>query len=96
MSSVTAKKDRVSKVESARDDGDKSRVDLVQADRALLSLRASGHDYCSAVGEVFDNSIQANANCIRLRLFTEKRTVGKNTSERKSSNAWPWVTMATE
>lgn len=53
-------------------------VELVLADKALTSLRASGHDYCSAVGEVFDNSIQADANTIRLRLFTEKRAVGKN------------------
>jgi len=53
-------------------------VELVLADKALLSLRASGHDYCSAVGEVFDNSIQANANTIRLRLFTEKRAIGDN------------------
>jgi hypothetical protein len=54
-------------------------VDLVLADKALNSLRASGHDHCSAVGEVFDNSLQANANFLRLRLFTEKRVVGKNT-----------------
>lgn len=55
-----------------------NRVELVLADKALLSLRASGHDYCSAVGEVFDNSIQANANAIRLRFFTEKRAIGDN------------------
>ena len=53
-------------------------VDLVLADKALTSLRASGHDYRSAVGEVFDNSLQAGANNIRLQLFTEKRVVGKN------------------
>jgi hypothetical protein len=54
-------------------------VDLILADKALNSLRASGHDYCSAVGEVFDNSLQANANIIRLRIFTDKRVVGRNT-----------------
>jgi hypothetical protein len=53
-------------------------VELVLADKALTSLRASGHDYLSAVGEVFDNSIQANANVIQLRLFNEKRLVGNN------------------
>lgn len=57
---------------------DRPVVELVLADKALTSLRASGHDYCSAVGEVFDNSIQANANAIRLRTFTEKRLVGKS------------------
>ncbi len=56
-------------------------VPLVLADRALTSLRASGHDYKSAVGEVFDNSLQANANNIKLRLFTEKRLLGKNTKK---------------
>jgi hypothetical protein len=54
-------------------------VGLILADKALTSLRASGHDYCSAVGEVFDNSLQANANAIRLKIFTEKRVVGRNT-----------------
>ena len=39
-------------------------VDLILADKALNSLRASGHDYCSAVGEVFDNNLQANSNAI--------------------------------
>ena len=53
-------------------------VDLILADKALNSLRASGHDYCSAVGEVFDNSLQANSNAIRLKIFTDKRVVGRN------------------
>lgn len=55
-----------------------SQVELVQADNALLSLRASGHDYCSAIGEVFDNAIQAKANNVRLKLFTDKRVIGTN------------------
>lgn len=54
-------------------------VDLVLADKALNSLRTSGHDYCRAVGEVFDNSLQANSNTIRLKIFTDKRMVGRNT-----------------
>ncbi len=58
--------------------GEAQGVELVRADNALMSLRASGHNYCSAVGEVFDNSIQANANTVRLRLFTEKKVVGNN------------------
>ena len=32
------------------------RVELIAADKALVSLRSSGHDYMSAVGEVIDNS----------------------------------------
>lgn len=58
-----------------------SKIELVLADNALDSLRASGHDFSSAVGEVFDNSIQANANTIRLKLFTEKRAIGQNTKK---------------
>ncbi len=54
------------------------KVELIAADTALLSLRSSGHDYCSAVGEVIDNSLQADANNIRCRVFTEKRKVGEN------------------
>lgn len=55
-----------------------AKVPLIAADKALLSLRSSGHDYCSAVGEVVDNSLQADANAIRVRVFTTKKTIGKN------------------
>lgn len=55
-----------------------ARVPLIAADKALISLRSSGHDYCSAVGEVVDNSLQADANTIRVRVFTTKKTIGKN------------------
>lgn len=55
-----------------------SEVELIAADTALLSLRSSGHDYNSAIGEVIDNSLQANANNIRCRIFTEKKVIGKN------------------
>ena len=54
------------------------KVELIAADTALLSLRSSGHDYCSAVGEVIDNSLQANANNIRCQVFTEKKRIGNN------------------
>ena len=54
------------------------KVELIAADTALLSLRSSGHDYCSAVGEVIDNSLQANANNVRCQIFTEKKKIGKN------------------
>lgn len=74
MSVQTVSRSRSAKAESTPD----TKVELVQADNALLSLRASGHDYCSAIGEVFDNSIQAKANAIRLRLFTDKRVIGSN------------------
>lgn len=53
-------------------------VPLIAADKAIISLRSSGHDYCSAVGEVIDNSLQANANNVHVRIFTVKKSIGKN------------------
>lgn len=53
-------------------------VDPILVDKALMSLRSSGHDPSSAVGEVIDNSLQAGANAINIRFFTEKKTIGKN------------------
>ncbi len=77
MSASTVSRSRNSKSNADAIDSN-DQVELVQADNALLSLRASGHDYCSAIGEVFDNSIQAKANNIRLRLFTDKIVIGSN------------------
>ena len=65
-------------VTAVREKASATKVPLIAADKALLSLRSSGHDYCSAVGEVIDNSLQANANTIRARVFTAKKQIGKN------------------
>lgn len=54
-------------------------VPVVKADTAMTSLRASGHDFNSAVGEVVDNCLEAGANAIRIRTFTAKKKVGSNT-----------------
>lgn len=53
-------------------------VELVLADQALTSLRSSGHDICSAIGEVSDNSIEANANNIKIHFFTENKRIGNS------------------
>ncbi|MCA1579157.1 MAG: ATP-binding protein [Acidobacteria bacterium] len=52
-------------------------VPLIKVDTALLSLRASNFDTPAAVGEPIDNSIQANAHNIRIRLLEGERRVGK-------------------
>lgn len=52
-------------------------VPLIKVDTALLSLRASNFDTPAAVGEPIDNSIQAKANNIRIRLVEGERRVGK-------------------
>src|SRR5206468_10574454 len=54
-------------------------VELIAAAKALMSLRSSGHDYCSAVGEVIDNSLQAGANAVNIRVFTTKKKIGTST-----------------
>src|SRR5260221_12244811 len=56
------------------------RVELIAADKALLSLRSSGHDYCSASGEVIDNGLQAGAHAIKVNLFTTKKKIGKSSN----------------
>jgi hypothetical protein len=43
-------------------------VSLVHASQAIQSLRDSDFDTCSAVGEVIDNSLQAEATVIHLRV----------------------------
>lgn len=78
MSPAVSSKGRSQKNSDQSEMGEQGQVELVQADNALLSLRASGHDYCSALGEVIDNSIQAKANNIRVKLFTDKQVVGKS------------------
>ena len=51
-------------------------VSLVSTGRAVASLRESDFDTCSAVGEVIDNSLQADAKSIRM-LFHEKGISGR-------------------
>ena len=46
----------------------KNEVPLVESSTALESMRNSDFDVCSAYGEVVDNSIQANARKIKIRM----------------------------
>jgi DNA topoisomerase VI subunit B len=43
-------------------------IPMIQTGQALLSLRDSGHSLSTALGEVVDNSIEANANNIHVVL----------------------------
>ncbi|MGP3967390.1 ATP-binding protein [Streptomyces sp. 6N223] len=45
---------------------DDNRADLIQADRALDSMRDAGFDLTAAIGEPLDNSIEADATLIRV------------------------------
>lgn len=47
---------------------DDTRLPMIQTGQALLSLRDSGHNLPTALGEVIDNSIEAKANKIQIRL----------------------------
>ena len=54
-----------------------SRLPAVQAGQALLSLRDSGHDLPTALGEVIDNSVEARAETIRILLRENIDAKGK-------------------
>jgi hypothetical protein len=43
-------------------------IPMIQTGQALLSLRDSGHNLPTALGEVIDNSIEANANNVLVTL----------------------------
>lgn len=55
----------------------KSRIPMIQTGQALQSLRDSGHNLPTAIGEVVDNSIEAKANNIRIRLDEALNSRGK-------------------
>ena len=57
--------------------GADSQVPLIKTDTALMSLRASNFDTPAAVGEPIDNSLQAKANSIKIRLVEGERKFGK-------------------
>lgn len=54
-----------------------TRLPAVQAGQALLSLRDSGHDLPTALGEVLDNSVEAQASTIRVELRESTNAKGK-------------------
>jgi hypothetical protein len=53
------------------------RIPVIQTGQALQSLRDSGYSLPTAVGEVIDNSIEAKANSIKIRLEEELGRHGK-------------------
>jgi hypothetical protein len=57
------------------------KVSLVSTGRAVASLRESDFDTCSAVGEVIDNSLQAESTIIKMFLH-EKEISGRGISRR--------------
>jgi hypothetical protein len=54
-----------------------TRIPAIQTGQALFSLRDSGHSLPTALGEVIDNSIEAKANNILIRLDEQKGKNGK-------------------
>lgn len=50
---------------------------MVLTGQALNSLRDSGYDLATALGEPVDNSLEANANTVRIRLDESKNKRGK-------------------
>ena len=80
---------------ASREKGTVLKVPLIAADKALLSLRSSGHDYCSAIGEVIDNSLQANANSIRVKSLAKTRRRLRSLNELRSvMTATEWTSTS--
>ena len=52
-------------------------VPFIKTGQALQSLRDSGYSFEAALGEVIDNSIEANANLINIHLFEGLSKRGK-------------------
>ncbi|NKT45367.1 hypothetical protein GS676_21280 [Rhodococcus hoagii] len=52
-------------------------VPVILTGQALRSLRDSGYTLPAAIGEVIDNSLEARANAIDVRLDEEKNSKGK-------------------
>ena len=52
-----------------------NRIPVILTGQALRSLRDSGYSLSAAIAEVVDNSLEAQANAVRIRL--EERQVGK-------------------
>ena len=52
-------------------------VPFIKTGQALQSLRDSGYSIEAALGEVIDNSIEANANNIYIYLFKKENKKGK-------------------
>ncbi len=58
-------------------DAANTRIPMMLQGQALQSLRDAGFDFAAALGEVIDNSIEAKANLIQVRL-DEDKVKGKN------------------
>ncbi len=57
-------------------------ISIIQPGQALMSLRDSGYNFPTAIAEVIDNSIEANANNIAITLFENMNNDGKKHIDR--------------
>ncbi|WP_318476515.1 ATP-binding protein [Photobacterium leiognathi] len=57
-------------------------ISIIQPGQALMSLRDSGYSFPSAIAEVVDNSLEANANHIAIELFESTNNSGKKHIDR--------------
>lgn len=60
--------------------------ELIEVDKAIQSMRDSGFDLATAVGEVVDNSYEARSTIVRIRTF-EDETIISTSSKRKKTKA---------
>lgn len=57
-------------------------LSIIQPGQALMSLRDSGYSFPTAIAEVIDNSIEAKANKIGIKLFESTNGTGKKHVEK--------------
>ena len=57
---------------------------LIEVDKAIQSMRDSGFDLATAVGEVVDNSYEASSTIVRIHTFEDETLIATNNKKRKS------------
>lgn len=58
--------------------------ELIEVDKAIQSMRDSGFDLATAVGEVVDNSYEARSTMVRIRTFQNETLINTSSKKRKT------------
>lgn len=58
--------------------------ELIEVDKAIQSMRDSGFDLATAVGEVVDNSYEASSTIVRIRTFEDETLISTNSKRKKT------------
>ena len=58
--------------------------ELIEVDKAIQSMRDSGFDLATAVGEVVDNSYEARSTMVRIRTFEDETLIPTSNKRKKN------------